>query len=162
MSEQWVIDPLVFASKHASMSGELPLSQLRRLAAELASDAGSVAVTLRGTSDAAGRPLIEVELGCRLSLTCQRCLESYEFALDRLARFRFVRTQAELPGIESEDPDIDCLVAEPRTDVRSLIEDEILLCLPIAPMHAEGDCSISAGIEAASAPDDSGSRPDLD
>jgi len=158
MSAQWVIDPLVFASKHASMSGDLPLSQLSRLAAELASDAGSVAVSARGDSDAAGRPVLEVSLDGRLLLTCQRCLEPLEFALDRTAVYRLVRSQADLPDIESEDPDVDCIVAEPRFDLRPLIEDEIILSLPLAAMHAEGECNAAAGSEAPPAPEGSGGR----
>lgn len=145
MSEQWVIDPLAFAGKHASTSGDLPISQLTRLAAELASDGGSVSVTVRGVSDEAGRPMLELTLGCRLSLTCQRCLEPMDFALSRVARFRLVMSQSELPDIESEDPEVDCIVADKRTDLRPLIEDEILLCLPISAMHEEADCAAAVG-----------------
>jgi uncharacterized protein len=145
MSEQWVIDPLAFADKHASTNGDLPISQLTRLAAELASDSGAVSVTVRGAADEAGRPMLELTLNGRLSLTCQRCLEPMQFALSRVARFRLVKSQAELPDIESEDPEVDCIVADKRTDLRPLIEDEILLCLPISAMHEEADCAAAAG-----------------
>jgi uncharacterized metal-binding protein YceD (DUF177 family) len=51
----------------------------------------------------------------------------------RIANWRFGK---------SEDPLVDAQVAESRLDVASLVEDEILLSLPLMPRHPEGECSL--------------------
>jgi uncharacterized protein len=49
-------------------------------------------------------------------------------------RFRFVRTEAEALKLDEVSED-DVLVLEPRLDVGTLLEDELILGLPIVPMH---------------------------
>ena len=41
-----------------------------------------------------------------------------------------------------EDESVECILAARDTDVLTLVEDEILLSLPISPRHDEGECSI--------------------
>jgi uncharacterized protein len=41
-----------------------------------------------------------------------------------------------------EDESVDCILATRDTDVLALIEDEIILSLPISPRHNEAECSI--------------------
>ncbi len=50
------------------------------------------------------------------------------------------RNEAELLRWEALDPLLDALVADPALDLAALVEDEILLGIPLVPMHAEGDC----------------------
>ena len=50
------------------------------------------------------------------------------------------RNEAELERWESLDPLLDALIADPELDVATLVEDEILLSIPVVPMHAEGEC----------------------
>jgi uncharacterized protein len=49
-------------------------------------------------------------------------------------RFRFVRTEAEALKLDEVSED-DVMVLEPRLDVATLLEDELILSLPIVPMH---------------------------
>jgi uncharacterized protein len=48
--------------------------------------------------------------------------------------FRFVADEATADA-EDEESEEDVLVMEPRFDLHSLIEDELLLALPLIPMH---------------------------
>jgi uncharacterized protein len=41
-----------------------------------------------------------------------------------------------------EDESVDCILATRDTDVLALIEDEIILSLPISPRHNEVECSV--------------------
>lgn len=59
--------------------------------------------------------------------------------------FPVARNEAQLELWERSDPLLDALVADPELDVLTLVEDEILLSLPVAPRHAEGGC-VQAGI----------------
>lgn len=67
--------------------------------------------------------------------TCQRCLTPYaeSVSVDRWFRFVADETTALAQDDESEE---DLLVFEPRFDLRSLLEDELLMALPLVPMHA--------------------------
>lgn len=65
---------------------------------------------------------------------CQRCLTVYlePIAVDRWFRFVPDEATAEAQDDESEE---DLLVWTPRFNLLELIEDELLLALPIVPMH---------------------------
>lgn len=49
-----------------------------------------------------------------------------------------------MPAPDDEQDDADYLVADPRLDVPALVEDEILLGLPMAPLHETAECGLSA------------------
>jgi uncharacterized protein len=40
-----------------------------------------------------------------------------------------------------DDDEVDAIEAEPRLDVLALIEEELLLGLPFAPRHPDGECA---------------------
>lgn len=70
----------------------------------------------------------------RVPQTCQRCLAPYAepVVVDRW--FRFVADE-NMALAEDDDSEEDLLVFEPRFDLRSLVEDELLMALPLVPMH---------------------------
>ncbi|HNQ03750.1 MAG TPA: DUF177 domain-containing protein [Thiobacillaceae bacterium] len=88
----------------------------------------------------AGRPALRLEVSVILHLTCQRCLEVYDetMTLDRF--YPIARDEAELARWERDEPLLDALVADPRLEVAELLEDEILLSVPMVPRHPEGGC----------------------
>ncbi|WP_165873494.1 YceD family protein [Parasulfuritortus cantonensis] len=128
-----------FARAGEEMSGEVRLADLDRLADVLVSDQGSARYRLRGGLRA-GRPVLTLDVDTAVMLLCQRCLEPYrqELRIERV--FPLARDEAQLALWEREDPLLDALVADPVLDVLTLVEDEILLSLPVAPRHAEGEC----------------------
>jgi uncharacterized protein len=140
MTQQWQIDTRTFAQQGEMLSGEFPLATLTRLRDILASDVGGVRFRLIGKLDPNRQALIECIIEVELQLTCQRCLTPFAFPLKLKSRFVPVRDASELPAIEEEGDEADYLVADPHTDVRALIEEEILLALPIAPMHRPEAC----------------------
>lgn len=86
---------------------------------------------------AAGRePEIWLHLNARTSmwLTCQRCLQPFESPCEVDRRIRFVRTEAEAEALDAESED-DVLALVSRLDLQSLLEDELLLALPLVPRH---------------------------
>jgi uncharacterized protein len=138
------LDSLHFARSGEVLSGVYPISELPRLLDLLASDEGTVQYRLVG-SIALGRPTLQLSIEAELRLVCQRCLEPYTEALRVASTMPVARDERELARWESEDPLIDALVADPRLDVRTLVEDEILLSLPIMPRHPEAECSMAVG-----------------
>src|SRR3990167_6854852 len=67
-------------------------------------------------------------------LTCQRCLGAVETPLQVDRWFRFVADEA-TAAAEDNDCEEDLLPLEPRPSLYELLEDELLMALPLVPMH---------------------------
>ncbi len=87
-------------------------------------------------TDAAGvaEAWITLDAKATLPLTCQRCLGPVEVEVAFQREFRFVATE-ELAAIEDEESDEDVLVLSRNFNVAELVEDELLMVLPVAPKH---------------------------
>ncbi len=145
MSARSVIDSLRFAETSGRMSGEYGLLELERLHDLLVTREGALQWALSGVH-LAGRPALRVEVRGELTLVCQRCLGPHAFRLEIDTILPVARDESELARWEQEDPLQDALVADPRLDVLDLIEDEVLLSLPVVPMHPPGECG-QAGVQ---------------
>lgn len=128
-----------FAHVGGDLTGEVRLADFERLGDVLMSSDGTASYRVRGGVDK-GRPVLRLEVATVVELLCQRCLESYRQALRVERVFPIARDEAQLDLWEREDPLLDALIAEPELDVLTLVEDEILLSLPVAPRHPEGGC----------------------
>ena len=67
-------------------------------------------------------------------LTCQRCLQPMRLRLDIQQRLQFVRGQMEAEALD-EEAEHDVLALTKALDLRELVEDELLLALPLVPKH---------------------------
>ena len=154
------IDSLDFALKSQELHGEAPVSEMPRLHDLLvlrdgaAAPEGQVRYVLRGLTGKDGKPLLELTLEGSCQLRCQRCLQAMPYAIKTVSLLMPV-PENDLEGSlteggELEEDEIDRIPADPHLDVLGLIEDEILLGLPLSPRHELGVCdaaaeSISAG-----------------
>lgn len=142
MSEQAVIDPLHFARDSGRIEGSIAVASMPRLHDRLASTDGEIGYRLVGHGGGAGkRPALHLQIEGGLSLICQRCLEGFTFRLNVDETLLLARNENELAAWEDADPLCEGLVAEPQLDVLGLVEDAILLALPMVPKHPEGECS---------------------
>lgn len=141
MPEQVTVDGLEFARGAKTLAGSFEIADLGRLHDRLASTAGQLRYELVGYLDEKGRPSLRLRVYGNLELVCQRCLKGASWPVDLASSLLLVTSQAELEA-EDEDPDApDRLPAEKAMDVLALVEEEVLLGLPIAPKHAEGECA---------------------
>ncbi len=135
------------AVEGATLSGQWAAVELNRWHA-MQTPASGVALepvqwSVRGEQRrAAGRPLqtwLHLHVKTDAWPTCQRCLLPFSQALtvDRALRFVDDEAQAEALDADSED---DVLALVPALDLRTLVEDELLLAWPIVPRHAQ--CSV--------------------
>jgi len=145
MSARAVIDGLEFVRSAAELSGEVLVTDLDRLADRLKDRGGTLRYKLVGNLDARQRPRLRVVVAGRISLECQRCLGRlpYDVALDSSL---LVLAEGE-NGDTAEVDDLDAVAADPVMDVWSLVEDEVLLELPMAPRHVDGECHAMAEAE---------------
>lgn len=122
------------------MSGKVPVAALERLADVLAEPAGELTWSLAGSSDSRGRSILLLTVSGALKLGCQRCLKPLEFAVASDSRLLLVKAGTEWPDDEMEDDGYDAVESSDAMDVLALVEDEVLLALPIAPRHT--DCEL--------------------
>ena len=146
MSQQILIDGFAFARDGRLLEGRLPVARLGRLHDLLAEVSGEVRYRLQGVIGPLGRPQLWLDVEGDLSLSCQRCLEAVSHALQIECVLELVPEGAELSQEELEDDSKDFLPVAGQTDVVELVEDEILLGLPVAPRHE--DCGLPGSDEA--------------
>lgn len=79
--------------------------------------------------------MLQLEVGGLLLLACQRCLEAIPFELDVDSLLELIPADAELSQEELEDDTRDFLSVAGELEVAELVEDEVLLALPVAPRH---------------------------
>lgn len=138
------LDLRALARTGAVLQGAQPQAAMPRLAAGLLmpADAGqpppaewTAAITLRPVTG--GEPELWLHLQARadVRLECQRCLQPMGETLQVDRRFRFVRGEDEAARLD-EDSEDDVLALPNRLDLLELLEDELILALPLVPRHA--------------------------
>lgn len=141
-----VIDSQKFAADHDCIAGKIPLTRLTRLHDALASQEGCLDCELEGcreTDESGSRLCLHLRVRGRLVQHCQRCLAEVGFDCAIDSRLVLMPPGAEWPEEELEAEDYDAIPASRELSVLSLVEDEVLLALPIVPRHA--DCVSPAG-----------------
>jgi uncharacterized protein len=138
-----MIDPLTLCREGGQRAGRSPLSGMPRLGQGVEAVPGAdVAWKAVGQwrEVAGGEPQawLHVEASAQVLMQCQRCLQRTEVRLAVDRRFRFARTEAEAARLDEEIDD-DVLVLPQRLDLHALLEDELILALPLVPRHA-GPC----------------------
>lgn len=119
-------------------AGSLPFAQLPRLAAQLAGKEGALEVDLATAKDKAGAAWLDGEIRGELSLTCQRGLHPFGWNCSLKPHLRLVASEAEEERVLK-----DCepyLIQDDQLPLRDLVEDEVLLALPIVPRCGDPEC----------------------
>lgn len=134
------LDVEAFAVDAATLDGQWPLAELPRLAASANEPGPDHPVTWRVAGRLVkarvGTPEVWLDLQARvtLPLQCQRCLESVETALEVQSALRFVAGEEQAAELDADSED-DVLALSRALDLRELIEDELILALPLVPTH---------------------------
>ena len=129
------IRPVSLGRSGATLNGYLTLASLPRLAALASGTDGDVEVSIEFKLDEQQVPLVNGTLRTSIGLVCQRCLEPVSVCLDCTLAVAFP-DHPETPIDERYE------VAELDGDevsLRELIEDELILSLPITPLHGDGE-----------------------
>ena len=90
--------------------------------------------------------MLRLKVEGSLQLTCQRCLGALEFPLQMEVALQLAATQEEMDAAPLEADGPESIVAGKEMRVQALVEDEVLLAIPIAPRH-EACASDLAGTE---------------
>lgn len=145
------IDPLRLAESGRVLEGQLAIAGMGRLRPVLHSADGSVAVRLVFGVDDSGVPSLRGWGSVRLELICQRCMQpmSLPVTLEFVLGLVTSSGQAEcLPG------HYEPLIVESRSVLLAdIIEDELILALPIVVMHPLEECPAANLADTAEAPE---------
>lgn len=137
------LDVRAFAEAGATLSGTAPAADFTRLAADLAPpiDAAHPAEVRwtatgqsRGGADGSAVPWLHLDAEALVPLICQACLTPVETPLKVDRWFRFAADEA-TAAAEDEESDEDVLVESRDFNLPALIEDELLMEIPITPRH---------------------------
>jgi uncharacterized protein len=135
------------AAAHAERSeGDLALKSLHRVVDLLAEPSGSVKVSLQaGASN--GVATLAGDIGGDLPLSCRRCGRTYAWSLRTRLDLRLVQSEAQERALMQE---VDALLVEnDELMLRELVEDEILLALPMLPRCETCENAVNAAPEVA-------------
>ncbi|MHB8915635.1 MAG: YceD family protein [Thiobacillus sp.] len=135
------IDPLRFCKMTQVWEVNADLSEFPRLLPELAQ--GQLHCRVTGRTDKHYGCVLRLEISGEVETTCQRCLGrlAHEVAID--SEISLARDEAELERREADsEAGMDTILMSAKLSLIELIEDEVLLGLPLAPMHAPGVCVI--------------------
>jgi len=140
------------------------LQDLERLALESVGPAADAAANWRAAAElragATGQMdmWLHLQANASVPLTCQRCMAAAQTPLQVNQWYRFVATE-EIAMAQDDASQEDLLVITPHFDLLALLEDELLMALPLVPMHDE--CPVlpefSAGV--IDVPDDGPGKP---
>jgi uncharacterized protein len=139
-----VIDSLEFARSEQALTGELPVARLERLDDVLTDTDGTLRYALRGGKDERQRPFLELTIEGELHLQCQRCLEALDFPVRLQSMLLLLARGGELDELMDDPSAPDAIEPSAELEVAELIEDEVLLSLPLSPRHPEGTCASRA------------------
>jgi len=137
------LDVAAFASAAGELAGEWPAERLPRLAAAgIDTDDGAPRAAIawhavgerRVLAGAGLQPSLAIDADTEVTLECQRCLQPMRLPLHAERRIFFVDGEDAAAALDAESED-DVLASTPALDLAELIEDELLLALPLVPRH---------------------------
>ncbi|MBM7060995.1 DUF177 domain-containing protein [Pseudomonas sp. UL073] len=139
------VDPRKLADRGATLNGEVPLADLPRFCDPLADNLGAVRARLVFEREERGAVVIRSTLDAEVKMVCQRCLELVTLPIHSECDYAVVREGA---NTQSVPKGYDVLeVGEDPLDLLGLVEDELLLALPIVPLHDPKDCQQPVGLD---------------
>ncbi|SET48767.1 23S rRNA accumulation protein YceD [Thalassotalea agarivorans] len=137
------IDPYKSAQRRLECEGYFDVSAMERLLSVCSTDSQQVFVKVNFNVDELGLVVITGSATLNVDLTCQRCNGLLPYDLN--AKFAFTplkkaQDEADLPsyydGIELDE--------NGEVHLRELVEDELMLAIPLIPRHAPEDCEAEA------------------
>lgn len=136
------LDVKAFAQAGGHLAGNDSLLKYERLAQEAQGLHPDLHVvwtadgTLEPESGGPGRAWLHLRVRATVPMTCQRCLHPVDVPLHVERDFRFVADEATAEA-HDDDCEEDLLAISREFHLRELIEDELIMALPVVPRHDE-------------------------
>jgi len=130
------IDIWRMVSSRRCFAGQLPLAQLSRLRDSLGQEDGSIAFELEFDTDEFDQAFVELRVQGDLPLICQRTLEVYRQPVAVSTRLGLITREEQESALP---PGYEAFLVPPDGMVTpaDLIEDELILALPLVPARPD-------------------------
>ena len=133
------LNPLRLAKAGERLEGNISLDTMTRIADLLLVKEGQISYCLLFTINDSGLCIIESEIKGSLSLKCQRCLEPVIINIHKQTQLGVVNNKDEINSLAKEYEPF--LLDDGVFNVKDLVEDELLLAIPLSPLHPVNQCS---------------------
>lgn len=131
-----------FAEAGVPMIEIVPLQDLKRLALESVGLQAELSINWQAVAELRSGSTGQMDIWLHLRsdtclpLTCQRCMGAVQTPLEVDQWYRFVASE-DIAMVEDDASVEDLLVLTPQFDLLAVLEDELLMALPLVPMHDE-------------------------
>lgn len=135
---QYLLDTAAFTRNGEVFAAQNPISDFKRALEGLPQQKGqSLSWSVQGSVDTAGQEFLTITLTGFVVLTCQRCMQDFDYAIDAKNQVLVVANELEL-DIDADDPDaIERILGTVQINALDLVEDELILSLPYVPRHTQ-------------------------
>jgi uncharacterized protein len=131
--------PWQLARSGRMLQGQVPLAQMLRLGQELLDKEGYAWAELAFDCNEGGRCFIQGHIKACLHLGCQRCLQVVIMMVDIQTQLGLMVNESEIQQWPDKYEPWIVKLAEPAS-LWDLVEEELLLALPIVARHSVGEC----------------------
>ncbi len=145
------IEPFKWAELGFVWQGQVELTRFPRVAAEVIPphDHQQIALDCKLYMDDRRIAWLDATMSATFPLTCQRCLHQLDFVLDTHVHLALFTEEEYSDRLGREKDEVDYVILSEAQiahgaevlDVLNLLEDEILLLLPLSPKH--DDCELA-------------------
>jgi len=133
MDDEFLIHPERIAARPTVLAGTFKPADLERLLDDLADERRELRYEVTAALDKQRRKVVSCIIEGFVFLTCQTTLEAFRHKISVRDQLVLVDSEAMLPPIEEESDAEDYMVADGPIDVLDLVEEEVLLALPMVP-----------------------------
>jgi len=137
------IEPFKSAQRRLVCEGVFKLTEMNRLVAACNPSGEQATVKVNFEVDDQGLVAISGTASATVTLVCQRCTDDFEQVL----KVEFLFSPVKKPEYADELPSYyDAIELDDNGEInlRELVEDELLLAIPLIPKHEVRDCSAKA------------------
>lgn len=131
--DAYLIHPERITTKPIVLKGVFTPAELERLEGAVADERGELRFEVAAALDRQCRKAVSCIIEGFVFLICQNSLEAFRHEISIRDRLILVDDESGLPPVEEEGEDEDYVVADEPLDVRDLVEDAVLLSLPMIP-----------------------------
>jgi uncharacterized protein len=135
------------ASDNARLAGIIPLSRFSRFTQMLVDDSGEVAAEVDFRKGHKRKTLVVGAVAATVKVVCQNCMAPANIDINATVRLLIVGSDDELAALAENDDGMVCV--EEQVLLVDLLEDELILSMPMVGRHLDGLCTPSPALLAA-------------
>lgn len=155
-ADSTLVDPYQYATQSRDVASKLSRLDLPRFSELAEFDESGVTYTMTFFYDEEKRCCIQGNAKVSIKLKCYRCLQMYPYTID--TNFQLYTVENDVTNNLSKQLEV-VVMKNGLVSLVNIVEDELILSLPLAQVHAENDPACS-GLYSSSLKSDDEVKPD--